>query len=254
MPDIYDLADAYKQQLLELDAKAARQMANAYKKPYAEMQRRLAAVTALIRDARDAGDAVDPAWLFQQARWKEAYSAIRDEMSAYNRIASGITTDAQERAVNLGRDSMSGLLSKSLGQSVGYSFTHPNDAAMRAMVGFAGDGSPLFNLFRNLGPETAAGARSILQTGLGLGTNPIVLAHQLEGPLSVPLWRSLTIARTETLRAYREAERQTMLANEDVLEGWVWHAARDPRTCSACWSMHGKFFPIVNGAANDAPA
>lgn len=254
MPDVYALAEEYRARILDLDSKAAAQMAAAYRPAYAEMQRRLGAVTQMIKAAQDAGEPVPPAWLFQQERWREAYAAIRDQITKYNAIAKGIVQTGQSDAIDLGQAAMARLLGKSMPPGAAFSFTSPNDAAMQAMVGFASDGSPLMSLFSGLAPEAATGVRAAMLAGMATGMNPLVMAKQFSGPLSIPLWRSLTIARTETTRAYREANRQTMLANSDVLEGWVWHAALDPRTCSACWAMHGKLFPIVDVPAADAAA
>jgi hypothetical protein len=41
------------------------------------------------------------------------------------------------------------------------------------------------------------------------------------------------------MRAYREVTRQSYLANQDVVAGWIWYSALDKRTCPACWAMHG---------------
>lgn len=47
-----------------------------------------------------------------------------------------------------------------------------------------------------------------------------------------------------TLRAYREATRLDYLANDDLLEGWVWNAACDQRTCVTCFALHGRVFKL----------
>jgi SPP1 gp7 family putative phage head morphogenesis protein len=62
--------------------------------------------------------------------------------------------------------------------------------------------------------------------------------------MGIPLSRSLTIVRTETLRSYREAARVGVEENAEFLEGYTWFAARDGRTCPVCWSQHGRFFPL----------
>jgi SPP1 gp7 family putative phage head morphogenesis protein len=67
----------------------------------------------------------------------------------------------------------------------------------------------------------------------------------LNRALSVPAWRSLTIARTETLRAYREASRLTYEQNADVVQSYVWVAALSRRTCAACLALHGQEFPLA---------
>ena len=46
-------------------------------------------------------------------------------------------------------------------------------------------------------------------------------------------------------RAYREASRETMLANNDIIDGWIWHATLSARTCMACFAMHGTVHPLT---------
>jgi len=37
-----------------------------------------------------------------------------------------------------------------------------------------------------------------------------------------------------------------MFANQDVVEGWIWHADLGSlRTCGSCWAMHGSFHPVT---------
>ncbi len=61
----------------------------------------------------------------------------------------------------------------------------------------------------------------------------------LKKALGIGLSRALTIARTETLRAHREATRASYQANKGLVGGWIWHSAADERTCGCCWAMHG---------------
>lgn len=253
MVDVYDYAAQYREELLALDAKAARQMADAYRKAYAVMQARLKAVTDQIDEWPYEWPEVPGNWVFQQERWKSFYNSIRDEVAAYNKVAHGVTTDAQGGAIELGINHMRGLARQAFGSGFekymgnAYTFAKPNDAAMRAMVGFTQAGAPLASLFDRIAPEAQALAIEKMRTAIAIGQNPATLARSMQGPLGIPMWRSLTIARTETLRTYREAQRQTVLENADVLEGWVWHSARDARTCEVCWAMTGKVFPIVDG-------
>lgn len=186
---------------------------------------------------------------FQTKRWADDALAMRAALERYTQVAEGITRDAQGHAIGLGTNDMGRLIEADMPESLGYSFARPDDRALRAMVGFTQNGAPLSDLFARLAPEMMGAVRQTLLNGIALGTNPGALAYQLRGPLGIPLWRSLTIARTETLRAYREAQRATIASNADVLEGWVWRSARDRRTCEVCWAQDGKVFPLDATAA-----
>ncbi|MBI2954237.1 MAG: minor capsid protein [Chloroflexi bacterium] len=81
--------------------------------------------------------------------------------------------------------------------------------------------------------------RKALITGVATGQNPRVIAGWIHQALGGNLVRALRISRTEALRSYRESSRRAYQANDDVVAGWIWHAALDRRTCAFCWSQHG---------------
>jgi SPP1 gp7 family putative phage head morphogenesis protein len=111
--------------------------------------------------------------------------------------------------------------------------------ALEELVGALADGSPLADLLGELGPAAARSVREALVAGLATGQGPRAIARRIRADLGGSLARALTIARTETLRAYRESSRRAYRANDDVVAGWIWHAQLGPRTCAACWAMHG---------------
>ena len=94
-------------------------------------------------------------------------------------------------------------------------------------------------LFDSFGLDASANDPPELLIGLALGQNPRVVARRITEALGGYRRRAELIARTEMLRAWREASRASYLANSDVLKGWVWHSAADERTCVMCWAMHG---------------
>lgn len=98
-------------------------------------------------------------------------------------------------------------------------------------------------LNRPLATDADRAMRRELVRGVRVGVNPRETAsrmvRQVEGAFNGGLTRALTITRTETLDAYREAAAAAQDANRDVLHGWVWLARLDRRGCPACWGMHG---------------
>lgn len=96
--------------------------------------------------------------------------------------------------------------------------------------------------------------RSLIR-GVAVGENPRTTARlmlkRLEGDFNGGLTRALTIARTEILDAHRSGAAAAQMANADVLQGWVWLAQLDTRTCPSCWAQHGSRHALTETGPND---
>lgn len=104
------------------------------------------------------------------------------------------------------------------------------------------------SLLQPLSEAAIAAMKQALIDGVQARNNPRRVAadmvRRVGGAFNGGLTRALTIARTEMLDAQRAAAMSSQLANSDTLKGWVWRAARGPRTCPACWSMDGSEHPL----------
>ncbi|HEX5083570.1 MAG TPA: minor capsid protein, partial [Blastocatellia bacterium] len=79
---------------------------------------------------------------------------------------------------------------------------------------------------------------------MALGRNPRAIARQIREGLGGNMVRALTIARTETLRVYRQASLQNYQANSDIVAGYYWRSSRSRRSCGACIALDGTFHPL----------
>lgn len=78
--------------------------------------------------------------------------------------------------------------------------------------------------------------RTLLYSNIDSGNGPAALARDIERTLGMTRSRALTIARTEMLGAYRDANLANFRANSDVCNGWVWDAAIG--ACAFCSDMN----------------
>lgn len=120
----------------------------------------------------------------------------------------------------------------------------PMEAAALASAYATAPGSPLAELLYDLGEQTWDLAR-LLTAGMLQGKSPRDVARAfLRRAFQGTHARALRIARTEMLRAYREAARDTYRHNPTVTK-WQWVSAKRPgRTCAACWALNGRQFPL----------
>jgi SPP1 gp7 family putative phage head morphogenesis protein len=97
-------------------------------------------------------------------------------------------------------------------------------------------------LFRRLAPLGAERARSTIIRAVALGLGVERTARELSDALAITRARALTIARTETLNAYREGARLRYM--ELGLRRYRWLATGDERTCAICADLNGQVFDI----------
>lgn len=218
-----------------------RDLTAAYQQVWARIRAELAATIAQAEADQASGRKVTTAVLLRQDRLQNLLGQVVAEVNLIADFSAQGVATAQADAVLGGRIDAESLIQTALGTAPpGAAFTpaFPTEA-FRELVGFATDGGPLGDLLAELGSDAGARVRTALLTGLATGQNPRAIARHARDALGGNMARALTIARTEVLRSYREATRQTYKANRDVVQGWVWNASLDRRTCAMCVAMHG---------------
>ena len=116
--------------------------------------------------------------------------------------------------------------------------------AVEQLAGFLADGSPLKSLIDEAVGEAADDFALKLVENLAMGWNPRKSADAIRKAFGMGLTRSLSITRTEYLRAYRTATLNTYQKNADIVTGWERHATKDVRTCMACIALDGKRYKL----------
>jgi SPP1 gp7 family putative phage head morphogenesis protein len=249
--DIYETADSFRASLLKRERAAASQMVRAYGLSWQRIQIQLARLTKQIEQARARGEDVNQYWLLRQERYFALNAQVLAELQRFIKFAEPTIIAEQKAAVEAAQQQAATLMSKATGEARAEgSFNKLSPLAVERMVGFAGDGSPLRTLLNKLGADAALRVSDALTQAVALGYNPRKTAAQIRAALGGNLARALLISRTETIRAHREASRQTYLANSDVVEGWQWVAALGPRSCPVCWAMHGTIHPLTEPLAS----
>ena len=244
--EIIAAAEGFRRDLLRRERDAASALARAYGVVWREVRDRL---DRLMKEAelRASGITPDVAWLMRRERLESLQAQTEQQVAQFARDADPLIQREQREAVALAQAHAPQLVLPLLPPqrvSVGVVWNRVPQEAITSLVGFLRDGSPLSSVLDTLGPLAAEGMKKALIAGIGTGQNPREIARLARQELGVPLTRALTIARTETLRAYREASRESYLVNDDVVKGWRWLCDQSPRTCPACLAMDGTEFPL----------
>jgi SPP1 gp7 family putative phage head morphogenesis protein len=226
----------FRGELLRQERQTASEMVRVYGAAWQRLQDRLVDIR------RDLADVANPTihQVNQLVRVQALRRQVARELITFADTAEGATFGLQRQAVDMAQVHAAALTEMAMGPGgVSLQLNRLNNRVIEQLVGFASDGSPLRDLFAEIGRGVPDAVVDTLATGMASGLHPRVIARLLRRQFGTGLSRALVISRTETMRAYREATRQGYIANRDIVTGWVWIASQSIRTCASCWAMHG---------------
>lgn len=245
------LANGRRVQLNSVVDDVTRQQVEAYARAWDvltdELESTLSALASQIGEGRRL--TLQP----RQARLNRALDRVGGELDRLAAASQVQITDAAGRAVSVSGEFDSRILASQMPSAAGsqtdLAFQFANrlapdsiDAVLRRSA------QQIASTTRPVPQATLDTIRRELVRGVTIGDNPNVTARRMlsrvEGRFNFGLTRALTIARTETMDAYRQANMAFANANADVLRGWSWFAELDETTCVACVALHGESFPL----------
>ena len=237
-PEAVAVVSAFRRRLLALDARTLKSLIDAYVPIWATLEAQVEAIAA---------DPVRLGGLSRDERVRDLQRQVEREVDQYATKAGGTISTAQRGAVNIAGTAARRTVEAALPDgitldtlaNVGIQWNRLPASAFEQFVGFAGDGGPLARLLAPLGPEAALGVKDALAQGIALGASPRETSRLVRDQFGLPLTRSLTISRTETLRSYREATRTQYQANSNIVKGYKRISAKDDRVCLACLALDG---------------
>lgn len=246
LPDILRVSQEFATALDGREQAAFQQMSDAYVRIE---QRLLSEADALLRDIMEKGYTASRAQ--QLERYKALLRQIKEQEEQYAFFTSQVIANEQQAAVTLALQEAETLAAMSLPGPMAGLMTSWNKLpvdAVQAFVGFAGDGSPLMPALQARFGEAVSGAvKEALLQGIALGWHPTKTVRRMGDALNGGMLNNaLTWARTETIRASREASRRAYEANRNIVKGWVRKAALDGRTCAACIALDGTVYPATD--------
>jgi len=218
-------------------------MQRAYKAATKASIDELEALEGRIAEREANGEPPSETILFMRQRIIDNIEQLGKNLKKFSVEGATITADGQLQSAILANDATQSLVEaaagkKPAGVTLGTSWTSLPDEALQAFVGFAGDGSPLAVLFDAIPQVTTDAMQMALVQGISLGEGPRTVARRVRKAADIGRQRAETIARTEMIRASREAQRQLYTENPSVT-GFRRQATQDARVCLACLALSG---------------
>ena len=218
-------------------------MQRAYKAATKASIDELEALEGRIAEREANGEPPSETILWMRQRIIDNINELGRNLQAFADEGTQITTDGQTQAATLANDATQSLVEAAAGKkpanvSIGTSWTNLPDEQLQAFVGFAGDGSPLAELFNKIPQVTTNAMEMALVQGISLGEGPRTVARRVRRAADIGRQRAETIARTEMIRSAREAQRQLYTQNPAV-QGYRRQATQDSRVCLACLALSG---------------
>lgn len=182
---------------------------------------------------------------FMRFRAQQVVNQFTASINALSKSSADAVKDGQGHLIQYALDNTQDLVNASLGPNpvdptVELTLTRPPAEDVATFMGFAGDGSPLRDLFDSIGPGTGQTMTDIIAYGIAAGKNPRAIVGQLSKATGIPGRRAETIARTEMIRASREAQR-LMYKKNPAIKGYRRQATQDARVCLACLALSGQY-------------
>lgn len=240
--EIFDVIERFRRELLANERRAASELVRVYGEAWKRIKAELERLHTEYDAAKARGEKPGPDWVYQFNRARAFRDQVERELLAFAQYAEGKVREQQLEAIEAAERHAEQLAKRALGTpppGLTIDWNRIDRASVATLLGMTQPDSPLHRLLLSISQEGAQAAEDALVQGMLLGQNPREVARKMRQVLGTTLSRALTIARTETLRAHREATRASYQANSDIVAGWVWHSALDTRTCAACWAMHG---------------
>ncbi len=214
-----------KRQIVERSAQAERELREAWRHTLARINPDIARFLTKMASA----PGINLTYLLDRGRLAKLQATVGQGMQGFAAHAAVIVGQSQRDAANLGDAITQIQLAATVPDNVAWNFLPARHAALSQIEHALTSDSRVARLLQSLDPQAQARLRRLLTQAILDGQGPRQTAAAIQQALDMSLSRALTIARTETLVAYRGAQLANFRANSDVVSGWIWMA-----TAGAC--------------------
>ena len=204
----------------------------------------IAALAQEMARRTTAGETITQQMIWRADRYKIIKAQLADEIKKYNKdYAVDTISRAQQQYASLGIQAAQDAITANYPSPLSASFNRININAVESMIGFAGDGSPLYTLLKNDYGDAANGLVDALVNGLARGLGPGQIGRDMANGMGMGLDRALLIARTEAARSYRTGSTK-QYRESGVVSGFM-RLVKKATACAACLMLDGETFQLA---------
>jgi hypothetical protein len=245
MSRVDDVLREYRTRLLERDHNLQQEYVRRWIGVEDRLRAQIDALALEIQKMRDANETVTTWKLLEMERYQSLLGQARREVERFDQYVAGEIAGEQYRAwadgIDYGVDSVKARWVSAKMEIKPFQVLDIN--RVKAIMGLAGDGSPLFSLLNKSYPETIAGLTQTLTNSIALGWNPRKTANLMAADMAGNLQRALLVSRSEQMRAHRLATVE-QYRTSGVVVGYRRRASLSATTCLACLLEDGKLYQM----------
>ena len=236
--NIYSVVRQQREDIDRAELEMLRQLTEAWTPTLRWLEKRIRDITAIITEAHEAGQGVSISYIYARDRYRTMMEEAKQAVEQYNRAAYGIISGAEADAVDIGVHNAEELVN--IAEPANPMWTRINKREVRIMTGMLSENSPLAELLSKSWPEMEQGIKNALLAGIGTGQGVDWIAREMMKAVEIAPERAMLIARTEVIRAYRQANLETMRSSRAVT-GYR-RLCYAPTACFACLMMDGEYY------------
>lgn len=208
------------------------------------LQSEMDALAEEMARRRAEGEEITEQMVWKSERYQQLQWQMKAESAQFNQDAARTIEEYQRRGATLGIDAANAAIEAGGTGPLSAAWNRINVQAVEAMMGLAGDGSPLYLLLAKEYGSAVDGLLQALITGLGSGQSVKQIASAMVEGFGMGLDRAILIARTETQRAYRMGSTE-QYRESGVVTGFMRLVKKDG-ACLGCLLLDGEVFDTAD--------
>ena len=237
----------YREQLVRNEDAALKRMSSYWAKMERETRDNMLLLAQEVTELKKAGQPVPVQYIYTMQRHMKMMEQLVELVPQYEYKALEEIERTQRLNYTLGLESANAIIQAS--DPSDDMWTRIRQDAAEAMAGYAGNGAPLAERLQTDYGAMASRITDALVSGIGLGKGYKQVSQDMMDAAAIDFRRSVLIARTETNRAYRQANAD-QYRKSGVVEK-VLRLCAMSNSCAACIIMDG--WECKNGICEDHP-